>query len=108
MSGQGIHHLYVTTLDYAATLAFWQGVGFTVGFETGHGSAQLLAPAGGPYVFVDTVSDGQAPTISVYLDIDDPTTVDGTWEVTHWGTSVQQRRDPDGRSVWLQHQLPER
>jgi catechol 2,3-dioxygenase-like lactoylglutathione lyase family enzyme len=104
MSGQGIHHLYVRTRDYAATLAFWQELGFTVGFETGHGSAQLLPPAGGPYVFVDIVGEDQSPTIEIYLDVADPTAVDGTWEATHWGTSVQQRCDPDGRIVWLQHQ----
>ena len=107
MSVTGIHHLVVTTCDYAATLAFWRGVGFTIDFETGHGSAKLDPPTPGPYVFIDTADDGEAPTTQIYLDVDRRAEVGGDWEATHWGTFVQARTDPDGRTVWLQEVGPD-
>lgn len=107
MSVTGIHHILVTTDDYVATLAFWQGLGFTIDFETGHGSAKLDPPTGGPYVFVDTADTGMAPTVQVYVDVADRTTIGGEWEATHWGTFTQPRTDPDDRTVWLQQVGPD-
>ncbi|MDO8363159.1 MAG: hypothetical protein Q7V88_09700 [Actinomycetota bacterium] len=102
MTVTGIHHILITTDDYPATLAFWQGLGFTLDFETGHGSAKLDPPTGGPYVFVDTVDEGAAPAMQVYVDVADRSAIPGEWEATHWGTFTQARTDPDGRTVWLQ------
>ena len=104
MTARGIHHLYVTTHDYAATVAFWTSMGFTVGFETDHGSAQLLPPAGGPYLFVDTAEAGAPASVELYLDANPPEPSSPGWEATHWGTSVKRSTDPDGRAVWLQHE----
>jgi catechol 2,3-dioxygenase-like lactoylglutathione lyase family enzyme len=103
---RGIHHLLVETTDYDATLRFWQDLGFTVDFETGHGSAKLDPPTPGPYVFVDLAGPGRSPTVQIYLDITDHTAVAGDWEATHWGTFVQPRTDPDDRTVWLQEVGP--
>jgi hypothetical protein len=107
MGVTGIHHLLVTTVDYAATLAHWQRLGFTIDFETGHGSAKLDPPTPGPYVFVDSVDDGVEPTMQVYLDVTDHAQLPGDWEATHWGTFVQASTDPDGRTVWLQEVGPD-
>ena len=107
MSTTGIHHLLVTTADYTATLAFWQQLGFTLDFETGHGSAKLDPSEPGPYVFVDTIDDGASPQIEIYLDVADHTAVPGRWDATHWGTFVQSREDADGRAVWLQEVGPD-
>ncbi len=107
MGVNGIHHLLVTTHDYPATIAHWRELGFTVDFETGHGSAKLDPPTPGPYVFVETVDDGRAPDVQVYLDVHDHEQLGGAWEATHWGTFVQPRTDPDGRTVWLQEVGPE-
>ena len=107
MTVTGIHHILVTTDDYAGTLAFWQDLGFTVDFETGHGSAKLDPPAGGPYVFVDTADAGVAPTVEVFVDVADRSAIPGNWEATHWGTFIQPRTDPDGRTVWLQEVGPD-
>ncbi len=110
MGVNGIHHLLVTTADYAATIGYWQRLGFTLDFETGHGSAKLDPPSPGPYVFVDTV-DGDdpaaAPAVEVYLDVEDHAQLPGDWEATHWGTFVQASADPDGRTVWLQEVGPD-
>ena len=107
MTVTGIHHILVTTDDYLGTLDFWQGLGFTVDFETGHGSAKLDPPAGGPYVFVDTTDAGAAPTVEVYVDVAARAELPGDWEATHWGTFTQPRTDPDGRTVWLQEVGPD-
>ena len=107
MAVTGIHHLVVTTHDYAGTISFWRDLGFTVDFETGHGSAKLDPPSPGPYVFVDTTDAGEPPGVSVYLDVADREAIGGEWEATHWGTFTQARPDPDGRTVWLQEVGPE-
>lgn len=103
----GIHHLLVTTHDYAATVAHWCELGFRVDFETGHGSAKLDPPVPGPYVFVDTAEAHEQPEVQVYLDVQQHEQIGGAWEATHWGTFVQPRVDPDGRTVWLQEVGPE-
>jgi catechol 2,3-dioxygenase-like lactoylglutathione lyase family enzyme len=107
MTVTGIHHLLVTTTDYAATVAHWTSLGFVVDFETGHGSAKLDPPTPGPYVFVDTVDDGVDPVVEIYLDVADHTALGGEWEATHWGTFVQPSTDPDGRTIWLQEVGPD-
>ena len=107
MAVTGIHHVLVTTDDYAATVGFWLSIGFTLDFETGHGSAKLDPPTPGPYVFVDTADDGTQPTTQLYLDVTDHESTEGAWEATHWGTFVQPRADPDGRTVWLQEVGPD-
>jgi catechol 2,3-dioxygenase-like lactoylglutathione lyase family enzyme len=107
MTVTGIHHLVVTTRDYAATLVFWRAQGFTVDVETGHGSAKLDPPSPGPYVFVDTCADGDEPAMLVYLDVADRTALGGEWEDTHWGTWIRAATDPDGRTIWLQQVGPD-
>ena len=104
MATGGIHHLYVTTHKLEATVQFWLDRGFTIGFRTDHGSAQLLPPDGGPYLFVDTADAGEAPRVDIYLDADRPAEGDASWTATHWGTFVRESSDPDGRTVWQQHQ----
>jgi len=107
MTTTGIHHLLVQTRDYDGTLAFWQGLGFTLDFETGHGSAKLDPPTPGPYVFVDSVGLDEMPAIEVFVDVEDHASMPGEWEATHWGTHVQRVEDADGRTVWLQEVGPE-
>jgi catechol 2,3-dioxygenase-like lactoylglutathione lyase family enzyme len=107
MTVTGIHHVFIRTDDYPGTLAFWQGLGFTIDFETGHGSAKLDPAVPGPYVFVDTVGEGESAGIELYLDVADHTALPGAWEATHWGTFVQPAVDPDGRTVWLQEVGPD-
>ena len=99
MAATGIHHLFVTTHDYEATLGFWTGLGFTVLFETGHGSAHLVPPGGGTYLFVEVVPTDEPVGVGIYLDAEDD---DGPWDETHWGTRVRRHHDPDGRPIWLQ------
>ena len=107
MGINGIHHVLVTTDDYSATLAFWLRSGFTLDFETGHGSAKFDPPTPGPYVFVDTADEGVQPTVQLYLDVSDHEPIEGAWDATHWGPFVQPRTDPDGRTVWLQEVGPD-
>ena len=107
MAVTGIHHLVVTTHHYEATVAYWRDLGFTVDFETGHGSAKLDPPTPGPYVFVDTADSHEEPRIQVYLDVDRRAGIAGDWAATHWGTFVLAHPDPDDRIVWLQEVGPD-
>jgi hypothetical protein len=99
----GLHHLYVTTHDYPGTIALWTAMGFTVEFETDHGSAKLVPAEPGPYVFVDTCEDLEQAVIVPYLAVPAGDPFEGA-EATHWGTRVRQITDPDGRTVVLEQQ----
>lgn len=108
MAVTGVHHLYVQTRNWGATVAFWQELGFTLAFETGHGSGQLTPPGGGPYVFVEEVGDDVEPVIQISLAAagdespGEPVQVVAGFTPTHWGTQVMELRDPDGRMVNLE------
>ena len=52
MTTTGIEGLYVETHNWGKTVAFWQGLGFQLQFETDHHSGQLEHPAGGPFIFL--------------------------------------------------------
>jgi hypothetical protein len=46
MTTNGFGHLYVETHDWGRAVAFWQQLGDTLEFDTGHGSGMLSHPAG--------------------------------------------------------------
>lgn len=104
MGIQGLHHLYVETADFDASVDFWNGLGFEFvqrWGEEGHragmlrnGSAEVvLAEVGSDPVFNPffAVDDLDALTVGPGVEIVTPK------EDTHWGTRWMQVRDPDGR-----------
>ena len=113
MSTRGFEGFYVGTRNYGATVAFWRSLGFTVEFETGHGSGQLRHPSGGPFVFVAEVD--ALPEIHPVLGVDDAATFSperpveyvSEFEPQHWGVLEAVVRDPDGRLVRLSAPMPE-
>ena len=52
MQSNGIEGLLIETHNWGKTVAFWQGLGYEIEFETDHHSGQLRHPRGGPYIFV--------------------------------------------------------
>lgn len=105
MNGQGIHHMYVETHDWAASLQYYEALGFTLapGFE---GCDVILQPAiAGPYVFLREVPATQPLEEYVVFGADDLGLLAKAPGVAvarepyeqHWGPIWMDTRDPDGR-----------
>jgi catechol 2,3-dioxygenase-like lactoylglutathione lyase family enzyme len=111
---RGIDHLLVETHHWDKSLAFWQGLGYALDFETDHHSGQLRNPAGGPTIFLAEVSEEHAPAIIPSITIDDAEafaapkagTVERAFAAQHWGVTEMLLRDPDGRRLSVQAPLP--
>ena len=106
----------IETRNYGATASFWQSLGFTNEFDTGHGSGQWRHPSGGPCVFIAERHDYPLATIPV-LGVADSTAFVASrpplaWDFAkpftpeHWGVVEALVRDPDGRSLSLQAPPP--
>ena len=110
MPSRGIEGLIVQTRNWGRTVAFWQGLGYRVEFETGRNSGRLAHPAGGPYLFVVERPDGPDPEIRPLVGVEDtdgfepPTagTVEQPFTAQPWGSAEMLLRDPDGRAVSVQ------
>jgi hypothetical protein len=115
MSTAGIEGLYIETHNWGKTVAFWQGLGYTLDFETDHRSGQLSHPAGGPYVFVaERPMDGKLELYPVLRAEDanafappSSATVAKPFTAEHWGVLEMHLVDPDGRHVSVQAPLPQ-
>lgn len=109
MTSQGFELIYIETHDWDRSVAFWQGLGFKMEFETDHQSGILVAPNGSRiYLAQQSLDDPLA--IDLYLGVTDAKDVrpDAAVDVvrpfttTHWGTEVMTVRDPDGRIIRIQ------
>jgi len=104
----GFDHLYVETHNWDKAVAFWQRLGFTLDFETDHGSGMLSHPASGPTVFLAEQSLEDPLATEMYLaagtDYTEPDGVDvvSPFVDTHWGTKVMVIQDPDGHRFRIQ------
>ncbi|WP_018681351.1 glyoxalase/bleomycin resistance/dioxygenase family protein [Actinokineospora enzanensis] len=107
MSTEGIEAVFVETHNWGRAARFFQSLGFTLEFETDHGSGQFRN-GDGPYVFVAEVPADREPRSRIVLKAPDVFTPDGDVEVvspfaeTHYGTREMTVRDPDGRLWSLQ------
>jgi hypothetical protein len=114
MATEGIVGYYVETRNYGATAAFWASLGYESAFETDHASGQWVHPAGGPYVFVSERQGDEPLETHPILHVADadafaparPPDYARPFEPQHWGVTEAIVRDPDGRPVSLQAQLP--
>jgi hypothetical protein len=110
MASHGIEGLIIETRNWGRTVAFWQGLGYRVEFETGRNSGRLEHPAGGPYLFVVERPDDPDPEIRPLVGVGDTDgfeppaagTVEQSFTVRPWGSAEMLLRDPDGRAVSVQ------
>ena len=106
MGTEGIEAVFLTTHNWGKAAGFFQALGFTLEFDTGHNSGQLRNGAG-PYVFIAEIPASEQPQTHVVLKVADAAAFrpDPRVEVvtpfakTHWGTREMTVRDPDGR-IW--------
>ena len=106
MTVERIDYLYLETRNFGKSARFWQSLGFELVLDLGT-SGRLQPKAGGPGVFLEEVSPETPLAVGVYLGVDDldlPPEVEKVGDAieTHWGTSLQTVRDPDGREFVLQ------
>jgi hypothetical protein len=107
MSSEGIAAVYLTTHNWGKTAKFFQELGFTLEFDTGHSSGQFRG-GDGPYVFIAEIPQDQEPGMQVVLTVPDPdgfrpgsaVEVVAPFDQTHYGTREMTVRDPDGRA-WV-------
>lgn len=115
MATEGIQGLVIETHNWGATVAFWQGLGYELQFESDHHSGQLAHPSGGPFVFVAERPESQELETYPVVHSPDSATfeppagapVEKPFTPEHWGVVEMMLRDPDGRHVSVQAPLPD-
>ena len=106
MTTEGIQAVYLTTHNWGKAAGFFQALGYTLEFDTGHNSGQLRNGTG-PYVFIAEVPETEEPRTRLVFRVPNENAVhpDSAIDVvtpfadTHWGSREMTVRDPDGR-VW--------
>ncbi len=114
METDGIEGLLIETHNWGKTVAFWQGLGYQLEFETDHHSGQLRHPKGGPYIFVAERPPEQALQIQLAISVRDPAkfsppsagVVVRPFARAHWPALEMLLADPDGRHLSVQAPLP--
>lgn len=107
MSTEGITGLLVETHNWGKTVAFWQGLGYQLEFETDHHSGQLRHPRGGPYVFIAERPAGSPLSVQLALGVADAAAFSPpssgsllrAFEPQHWPVLEMLIADPDGRQL---------
>jgi len=116
MQSNGIEGLLVETHNWGKTVAFWQGLGYELEFETDHHSGQLRHPRGGPYIFVAERPAGQPLKVVLAVGVADAAqfeppraaTVVRGFEEQHFPVLEMVLADPDGRELSVHAPLPEK
>jgi len=114
MATDGIAGLLIETHNWGKTVAFWQGLGYVLEFETDHHSGQLRHPAGGPYLFIAERPAHQALKIMPALQVGDAATFEPPRAATvvrpfapqHFPVLEMMLHDPDGREISIHAPLP--
>jgi hypothetical protein len=114
MATDGIEGLLIETHNWGKTVAFWQGLGYELEFETDHHSGRLRHPRGGPYLFIAERPADQALRVVPAVAVGDAArfeppragVVVRPFEPQHWPALEMLLADPDGRHVSVQAPLP--
>ena len=97
-----LDHLYRETVDWEASVAFWERLGFTFLEQWGSQPHRAGRLTSGEASVVLAETDSRAPSHSVFVNVDDLDAVavrTGVAAVdTHWGTRMVSLNDPDGRT----------
>ncbi len=109
MTTDGIETVFLETHNWGKAAKFFQALGFTLEFDTGHNSGQLRN-GDGPSVFIAEIPEDREPRTQLMLKVPDADTfradpiveVVTPFENTHYGTAEMTVRDPDGRLWSLQ------
>lgn len=110
---EGIDTILIETHNWGKTVAFWQGLGYEVEFETDHHSGRLRHPRGGPSLFVAERPSGHQLKVVLGLSVSDATSfkpphaaiVTRPFEKQHWPALQMLLADPDGRDVAVEAPL---
>jgi hypothetical protein len=114
MQTEGLEGILVETHNWGKTVAFWQGLGYELQFETDHHSGQLRHPRGGPYIFIAERPLDQVPRVVLAVAVTDAAqftpphaakVVHG-FEKQHWPGLEMLLEDPDGRELGVHAPLP--
>jgi len=107
---KGVETIVLETHNFGKTVKFWQQLGYTLQFETDHGSGLLVNKSGGPDLFIAERPRERALRVELHLTSPDavtrppaPVEIVGDWHPSHWGTQLLEIRDPDGRIHFLEH-----
>ncbi len=109
MTTEGIEAVFLETHNWGRAAKFFQALGYTLEFDTGHHSGQLRNGTG-PSVFIAEIPADREPRTQLVLRVPDENAVPGDPVVevvtpfadTHYGTREMTVRDPDGRTWTLQ------
>ena len=115
METEGIEGLSNETHNWGKTVAFWQGLGHRLEFETDHHSGRLRHPRGGPYLFVaERPPEDQLqimPVVAVGNAAQFSTPSSGPvfrpFELQHWQKREMPLADPEGGWVSVQARCPQ-
>jgi hypothetical protein len=114
MQSNGIEGILIETHNWGKTVAFWQGLGYELEFETDHHSGQLRHPRGGPYLFIAERPPGHVLQVVPAVSVADATrftppaagTVIRPFERQHFPALEMLLADPDGRTVGVHAPVP--
>jgi len=114
MKTEGIEGFLIETHNWGKTVAFWQGLGYEIQFETDHHSGELRHASGGPYLFIAERPVDQPLHIVPAVAVKDASqfvppssaTVLHPFEEQHWPALQMMLADPDGRQVGVNAPLP--
>jgi hypothetical protein len=109
MATEGVEAVFMTTHNWGKAAKFFQALGYSLEFETGHNSGQLRN-GDGPYLFIAEVPESEELRLQLVMKVADADAfnpdpaieVVTPFEDTHWGTRTMTIRDPDGREWTLQ------
>ena len=114
MATDGIQGLLIETHNWGKTVAFWQGLGYVLEFETDHHSGQLRHPAGGPFLFIAERPAHHALRVVPSVAVADAAqftppsaaTVVSPFTPQHFPALEMMLADPDGRALAVHAPLP--
>jgi len=109
MSTDGVEAIYLLTHNWGKAAKFFQALGYTLEFDTGHNSGQLRNGTS-PYLFIAEVPEDQELQTQIVMRVPDADAFDPDpivetvtpFKDTHFGTKEATVRDPDGRAWTLQ------
>ncbi len=105
----GVEYVYLETHNWGRTAKFWLELGFELDLDLGS-SGRLVHRGSGFALFIEEVPDDRPLAVQFYLRASSPDSRPGPtaelardWHDSHWGTRLLELRDPDGRTLFLQH-----